>query len=54
MNGTGQTHAEGTESGTKDGTEEWRFRIDVLRWSNSLDYLSDNTTTIDTVSFRLL
>lgn len=48
------THTEGTKSGTKDGTKQWRFGVDVLGRSNGLNYLSNDTTRIDTVSLLLL
>lgn len=47
---TGRTHAEGTESCTKDGTKQRRFGIHVFGRSDGLNDLSDDTTAMDTVS----
>lgn len=51
---TGRTHAEGSESGTKDWTEQWRFGIDILGRCNCLDDLSNDTTVMNPVSLLLL
>lgn len=51
---TGRTHAEGSESGTKDGTKQWRFGIYILGRSNGLNNLSDDPTAMNNVSLLLL
>lgn len=50
LEGAGCTHAKETERGTEDGTKQRCFGVDVLGRSNGLNYLSDDTTTMHTVS----
>lgn len=52
--GTDRTHTEESKGGTENWTKQWRFSINILRWSDGVNYLSHNTTTMNIVSLTRL